>query len=303
MNWFRRATFFQRSDVPLERDASGRFLPWLVAFMVYLAALSLVSVMVAHKITARWDQGLSGRLTVQVPPPDPVISRADMEAYVSAVYESLIDTPGIAHAEVLPDEQIKALLEPWLGAEVIDDSLPLPALIAVSTESGTPLDLGALAVRLERIAPGATIDDHQQWLGNVLDLAETIETIAAMVVFAVSFCAVITVIFVTRTGLAIHRQVIDLLHLIGAQDSYIARQFQGHALRLGFVGGALGVVLALFTVVLIGYLLERTQSGLLPSLSLGWGECLILLLLPIATGLIAMVTARLTVLLNLTRIA
>lgn len=293
----------QRSDVPLERDASGRFLPWLIAFMVYLAALSLASVMAAHKITARWDQGLSARLTVQVPPPDPVIGREDMADYVAEVHAALLETPGIADAEVLPEERIEALLRPWLGDGVLDGNLPLPALIAVETERGTPLDLGALAVRLERVAPGAVIDDHQQWLGNVLDLAETIETVAAMVVFAVSFCAVITVIFVTRTGLAIHRQVIELLHLIGAQDSYIARQFQGHALRLGLVGGAMGLVLALFTVILIGYLLERTQSGLLPSLTLSVGQFLVLLSLPVATGSVAMITARLTVLLNLTRVA
>lgn len=293
----------QRSDVPLERDASGRFLPWLIAFMVYLAALSLASVMAAHKITARWDQGLSARLTVQVPPPDPVIGREDMADYVAEAHAALLETPGIADAEVLPEERIEALLRPWLGDGVLDGNLPLPALIAVETERGTPLDLGALAVRLERAAPGAVIDDHQQWLGNVLDLAETIETVAAMVVFAVSFCAVITVIFVTRTGLAIHRQVIELLHLIGAQDSYIARQFQGHALRLGLVGGAMGLVLALFTVILIGYLLERTQSGLLPSLTLSVGQFLVLLSLPVATGSVAMITARLTVLLNLTRVA
>ena len=293
----------QRSDVPLERDASGRFLPWLIAFMVYLAALSLASVMAAHKITARWDQGLSARLTVQVPPPDPAVGREDMAGHVAEVQASLLATPGIADAEVLPEERIEALLRPWLGDGVLDDNLPLPALIAVETDRGTPLDLGALAVRLERVAPGATIDDHQQWLGNVLDLAETIETVAAMVVLAVSFCAVITVIFVTRTGLAIHRQVIELLHLIGAQDSYIARQFQGHALRLGLVGGAMGLVLALFTVILIGYLLERTQSGLLPSLTLSAGQVLVLLSLPVATGAVAMITARLTVLLNLTRAA
>lgn len=293
----------QRSDVPLERDASGRFLPWLIAFMVYLAALSLASVMAAHKITARWDQGLSARLTVQVPPPDPVTGRKDMADHVAEVQASLLGTPGIAAAEILPEERIEALLRPWLGDGVLDDNLPLPALIAVETDRGTPLDLGALTVRLERVAPGATIDDHQQWLGNVLDLAETIETVAAMVVLAVSFCAVITVIFVTRTGLAIHRQVIELLHLIGAQDSYIARQFQGHALRLGLVGGAMGLVLALFTVILIGYLLERTQSGLLPSLTLSAGQVLVLLSLPVATGAVAMITARLTVLLNLTRAA
>ena len=95
--------------------------------------------------------------------------------------------------------------------------------------------------------------------------------------------------------------MIDLLHLLGAQDSYVARQFEAHALRLGLQGGLLGVFLAVVTVALVGHLLARSESGLLPDLSLDPMEWVMLLLLPVGTSAIAMITARLTVLLSLAR--
>ena len=297
--------FMKMKDLPLERDGSTRFLPWLVGFMVYLAALALTAGIAMQKLVLRWDQGLAGRLTVQLPPPDsasPGAEGREVEARLAEVITLLQNTPGVTDAEALDRDEIAELLEPWLGDGVHDQDLPLPTLISVTLDPEAAPDLGALSARLTRVVPGAVIDDHQRWLGNLLDFAHTIETLAILIVIAVGGTAVITVVFVTRAGLSIHRRVIDLLHLIGAQDSYIARQFQGHALRLGLQGGSIGLVLALATILLIGHLVERSQAALLPDLSLSLAEWLLLALLPLATALVAMVTARITVLRNLSRL-
>jgi len=289
----------RHSDLPLARDDSGRFLPWLIAFMVYLAALAATSAIAMQKVAARWDQGLAGRFTVQVPPPE---SGAETVADIKAVLELLANTPGVASAEVLDESEVGALLEPWLGAGVMEQNLPLPRLIAVVVAGDSPPDPAALSARLSRIAPGTVVDDHQRWLGNLLAFARTIELVSILVVIAVGAIAVVSVVFVTRTGLSIHRQVIDLLHLIGAHDTYIARQFQLHALDLGLRGGLIGLGLAMFTVLLLGFLMGRSDSSLLPDLSLSFSEWLVLLLLPLATALIAMVTAWFTVLRTLSRL-
>ena len=292
----------RHTALPLGRDSSGRFLPWLVAFMVYLATLATTGAIGMQKIVARWDQGLAGRITVQVPPPEE--GPAGDTAYQAAkkILPILEATPGVRRAKLLEEEDIARLLEPWLGEGVLEQNLPVPALITVTVDSDAPPDLAALTVRLSRVVPGVIVDDHQRWLGNLLDLARTIESIAAIVVVAVGLSAVISVVFVTRTGLAIHLQVINLLHLIGAQDSYIARQFETHALLMGLRGGVIGLVLAVLTVLLFGYLIGRSESGLLPDLSLSFVEWLILAALPVATALVAMLTARLTVLHDLSRL-
>jgi cell division transport system permease protein len=299
--------FFRRGDLPLDRDPTGRFLPWLVALMVYLAALALVCAMVMSKMVERWDTGLSGSITVQVPPKQdapggpagagaPARASLDADASLDAVIEILLATPGVISAEVLEPDEIVRLLEPWLGAGASYGDLPLPELIAVGIDPSAAPDFEKLSQRLARAAPGTILDDHQSWLGQLLDLARAIEMVAALVVILVGASAVTMVVFATRMGLAIHGRVIELLHLIGAQDSYVAREFEMHSLKLALRGGVFGLALAVITVVLVERLFERMEAALLPDLTLLPGEWALLALLPLVVAGIAMLTARLTVL-------
>lgn len=289
------------ADVPLAHDASERFLPWLIAFMVYLAGLALACAIVVHQLVARWDTGLSGQLTVEVPLTDPEASARERQVEVERVLAVLNGTPGVTGAMHYQPEEIAELLEPWLGSGIADQSLPLPAMIAVTIDPAQPPDLAALGQALQRAVPGTLLDDHQRWLSNLLDLARSIQLIAAVVVVLVGAAAVLAVAFVARAGLAMHGPAIELLHLMGARDAYIARQFQRHALRLGLRGGVIGTGLALATILPVGYLIERSQDGMLPSLSWSLPEWGALALLPMATALVTMVTARLTVLGTLAR--
>lgn len=289
------------TDVPLARDASQRFLPWLVAFMVYLAVLAFLGALAVHKGIQRWDSGLAGHLTVEIPPPEDETGEADRETRIEQVVRLLQGTEGVTSAAQLAPSEIAKLLEPWLGTSALDEELPLPALVAVTIDAAAPPDLALLAGRLEDAAPGALVDDHQRWLGRLLDLARSVQIIAAVIVLLVATCAILAIVFVTRTGLSIHRQVIELLHLIGAHDAYIARQFQRHALKLGFRGGIIGLALALVTVLPVAGLLARAESAVLPEVSLSPVEWGILISMPLMAALVAMVTARLTVLGTLSR--
>ncbi len=301
---------FRHGDLPLDRDPTGRFLPWLVALMVYLAALALVCAMAMNKMVERWDTGLSGSITVQIPPKQdgPVEAGApaqaspdadaslDADTALDAVIEILLTTPGVISAEVLEPDEIARLLKPWLGTGASYGDLPLPKLIAVGIDPLAAPNFEKLSQRLARAAPGTILDDHQSWLGQLLDLARSIELVAALVVILVGASAVTMVIFATRMGLAIHGRVIELLHLIGAQDSYVAREFEMHSLKLALRGGVFGLALAVITVVLVERLFERMEAALLPDLTLLPGEWALLALLPLVVAGIAMLTARLTVL-------
>lgn len=287
------------TDVPLARDASERFLPWLIAFMVYLATLALVAALVLHKAVESWDSGFAGEITVELPPP--VESSESQEDRVDRAVELLRATPGIASAAPLRPEEVRDLLEPWLGSGAADENLPLPVLVAVSLDVADPPDLAALGERLAEAVPGAAIDDHRQWLVKVLDLARFVELVAAGVVLLVTAAAALAVVFATRTGLSVHRQAIELLHLIGARDAYIARQFQGHALRLGLRGGVIGTALAAATIVPIGYMARQVDSALLPSIAVAPVEWAAFGALPLIAALVVMVTARATVLASLAR--
>ncbi len=294
--------FLRRRDLPLGRDPSGRFLPWLIAVMVYLAALALVGAMAMSKIATRWDSGLTESLTVQIPPPEAGAPARRAEEDIDRVIEQLLAAAGVTRAEVLEPDEIAALLEPWLGAEAAYRDLPMPSLIAVTIDSEVDLDLERLAAAIAEAVPGALLDDHKGWLGGLIDLARAVEMIAVLIVLLVGAAAISMMIFTTRMGLSIHAQVIELLHLIGAQDSYIAREFQVHALALALRGGLLGLGLALATLLLLGNLVNAQDSALWPDFTLSATEWAALAFLPVGLAVIAMVTARLTVLRTLGRL-
>jgi cell division transport system permease protein len=292
--------FRGKSGLPLARDTSARYLPWLLAFMVYLAALALAAAMMMQQLAERWERDLTGQLTIQLLPASDLQAGSEDERR-AAVLAVLRSTPEVATFEILDREAGLRLLEPWLGRSAAIAELPLPELIAVTLAPGQGGIPPGLAQRLEHAAPGTLVDDHQARLGGLLELVRTVEAVAYLVVVLVVLVTVLVTVFVARTGLAIHHRVIELLHLIGAQDSYIARQFQSHALWLGILGGLPGLALAAGTLHLLGRALAAQPATLLPSLQFAPGHWLVLGLVPLVCALIAMLTARWTVLRLLAR--
>lgn len=279
--------------VPLRRDPSSRFLPWITAFMVYLAVLSLAGILLIEGAASRWERGGLDHLTVQyVPPPDAAIGVDAAVAELLALIESM---PGVAAARPLAETELLALLEPWLGDGSTVANLPLPRLIDVEPAAGETLDLDALAAAVAEAVPGARLDDPRDWLTELASLSRSMQAVAAAIVLLVIGAAIATVVVTTQMGLAVHRDVIEVLHLIGARDSYVASQFGRHALTLGLRGAALGFGLAVATLFGLANAAATIDAPLLPAFALeawGWGT---LGALPIAMALVVMATARLTV--------
>lgn len=287
--------FGRRSDLPLAGDATSRFLPWLVALMTFLSAIAMAGVFVLTALTARWDHDVVGTLTVQVEPAGGDRSEIVTDERVARAVEVMRRTQGITGARALDKQQTLALLEPWLGsAEVVKD-LPLPRLIDVSVDSQADLDLVRLADELAKAVPGASLDDHRVWLSRLVDLSQTVSWMAAGIVVLIGFVTTATVIYATRTGMAVHHGVIEVLHLMGAHDDYIARQFADRAFTLAFAGGLIGLAMAVPALSAIGWAASRLEGGFLPQLNLPLMGWISIAMLPLGAALLAMMTARLTV--------
>ena len=282
--------------MPFDPEHGGQGLPWLIAFMVWLAAMAMASVMALSAMSGDWRQGLTGTLTVQIVPKGD--EPADvMDARVAAALALLRRTPGIASADPIPHSRVLELLEPWLGRDAMAGTigLPLPRLIDSQLIPGAAVDTGALGAALSAAVPGAALDDHGLWLERLIALANAVEGIAFAVLALIAIVAVATIIFATRAGLAIHHQVIELLHLIGARDGYISAQFQWQAFWLSIKGGIAGLALAAATLAALGYLMGQIEAGLLPPLSLTLWQWVSLSSVAICATAISVLTARLTV--------
>ena len=287
------------SDVPLSDDPASRYLPWTVGLLVFLATLAFAAGMFLSSAGDTWRQSLSGTLTIQIPAALSANTSAaaaeEHRAQVSAAAELLRATPGIVSARRIPDAEIAAMLEPWLGKQVLGLDLPMPELIDAVVASDAGIDLSALSTRLAEVAPGALVDDHAVWLRRLTDFAGVAETVSFAVMIVILISAVATVIFTTRTGLAIHSDVVEVLHLVGAQDSYVARQFQVHTLRLATIGAVAGFAFGAGVVFLAQTYGGRLSGGLLSDLALGPLQWALLFVLPVVAILLVVVTVGITV--------
>ena len=284
-----------RADLPFDRDQSTRFLPWIVALMVFLGALMFAGAMVVSDTIDSWDSTLTGRMTVQVP------KDSATDAATGTLVTLLSATPGVTAVRPVPANEARALLVPWLGEEVLDSGLPIPALIDVELAAGARLDASLLTARLSQSVPGTTVDDHRVWLSALINLGRAIEILAFIILGLIASSAIVAVIFTTRSGLAVHAAIIELLHQMGAHDTYIAGQFQIQAMKLSLRGGIAGTAAAAIVLLAFAWVGRGIDAAFLPPVTLTIAEWITLLIVPAGAVAIAMFTARVTVMRALTR--
>ncbi len=274
-----------------DREGAGRFMAWVVGVLVLLGALAIAGALSLNGAIQSWNTDLAGSMTIEIPD-----TGGDIEQQVADVVEVLRTTAGVVAVRAVPREEVVRLLEPWLGRGNVDATLPLPRLVDVRLDTERPADLGYVEQRLSDIAPDILVDNHKLWLSRLAKLARALQAATLGVVGLIVLIVVLVVIFGARTALATHREVIEVLYLIGAQDVYIAGHFQRHALRMTLLGGLLGLALAAAAIVALDRLATGLEGPLMGELALRWWHWLILVLLPLGAAAIAALTARWTVL-------
>lgn len=270
------------------RTEDSRFVPALIAVLVYLAAITLATLLLVSDLGSRWRDDATSRMSVQLAPGDEA-GRAGQLEEALAVIRAL---PQTARVEVLDSSLLAARLLPWLGGAPLPPALALPPVLEVQLKPGAGAGdaVAQAGERLQQILPGAQITLGDAMLEPALLLMRTIEALTALVlcVLAATLCA--SVVFATRARLAACDEAVELLHLLGADDVAITNVVAHGALRTALIGGAAGLALAIATLVAFAHLAGAATSAEL-SLSLpGW---VVMALLPPAAAALAVLTGRL----------
>lgn len=276
----------------LPRESGAVSLDLVILVMAFLAALALGGVLVTERAVQTWESGLTGRLTVQILPEGDTV--ADKE--VAAAVNVLTSTPGIAYARPLSEADNLKLIEPWLGSDAVVSTLPFPRLIDVAVQPGASPDVAALAARLKQASPHAVMDDHGRWIERLRAAAGTVVLSALAVLALIAIGTASTVAFATRAGLAAHREIVQLLHLMGAQDKFIASAFEVHYALSAFAASLLGAVVAGLVFYAASLLGRIGLIAFLPPLGVPLSDLVWLLAVPAGAALIAWATARISVL-------
>jgi cell division transport system permease protein len=283
------------SIVPAD-SISGRALLAVVAIMTFLAALTLGAVVLVRSAAGDWQSAVAREVTIQLRPTD----QRDIEADLRQAAALASQTTGIASVRVYSKEESAGLLEPWLGSAAALGDLPVPRLIVVRVAPGETPDLAALRSQLAAI-PGATLDDHRSYIDRMRAMARSAVTIGLFVLGLVIAAAMMSVMFATRGAMGANRQIIEVLHVVGAKHDFIAAEFQRHFLLVGLKGGAIGGCLAMLLFAIIGLLADWLVGGpadtaaLFGSLSLGAAGYGAIIGLVVLIAAVTAGTSRLTV--------
>ncbi|MDA1098938.1 MAG: cell division protein [Proteobacteria bacterium] len=292
-----------RPDLIPDSEGAGRFLPWVVAVMVFFAALAGAAGLALHQATGAWRNDLANTITVEIPPlkGNPAGHAEPNLARVAVVTKALRATAGVAEARPLEPAEIAKLLQPWLGGGGLIGDLPLPYLIDVRLSRSQPADLTMLAKQLARIGPDIRIDDHQLWLGKLIRLSQSLQWMMLACLAMICFATCAVVIFGTRAAFAAHLEVVSLLHVMGARDGYIARLFLWRAMAMGLKGGFIGLAVTAAALFALSRLAADLDGPLLGNFALTPLALMSLAVLPFLAATLTAFTARRTVLRELTR--
>jgi cell division transport system permease protein len=294
------------SAIVPERSVAGRTLMLLIAIMTFLSGVTLGSVVLVQKSAIAWSADVGRELTIQIRPVEGEVMDSNLRIAVGLAEA----TPGVASARALTLEESEKLLEPWLGAGLDLSAIEIPRLVVVQLGDPAEADVDKLSRDLLAVK-GASLDTHAAWRQQLNTMAGTIVVSGLLVLALIVLATVLAIIFATRGTMSSNREIVDVLHFIGASNAFIAGEFQGRFLAIGLRGGILGgassVIFFIIVSIAVGNVLSSEASAqinvLFGRFSLGLDGIIgIAAVVPVIAALTA-ITSRLTVRRFLTQIS
>ncbi len=254
------------------------------AAMAFLAVFALALSLATGRLADRWSAELARSATVRITAP-----KGQLTAQTAAAMNVLRTTPGVAHARVFSLDEQKKLLAPWFGPDLPVQSLPLPQLIEV-VEASPGYDAEGLRLRLRAEAPGAVLDDHTRWRRPLVRAAGRLRSLGLMSIVLIGLTTAAMITLAAKAALAANAQVIGVLRLVGALDSYIARAFVRRFTLRAFSGAAIGTATGMIAIAFLPS--AQAAGGFLTGLGFHGAQWLWPLVIPPLAGAVAFWATR-----------
>ncbi len=242
-------------------SVTGRSLTLVITIMCFLASLTAGAVYMMNQSASDWLRGMASEVTVLVETKDG--TGADAEKLLAEVKGFLSRQPGVARARALTTGEMQQLLEPWIGQSASLSALPVPRLVAVELERGAPSDLDGLrkALTANFQDAGVTIDDHRRWQAQIRTITRSFALGGFAILLLVGAATTAIIVSATKSAMASNRDIVEVLHFVGATDRFIAREFERHFLRLGVRAGIVGALWAVLVFLAMPTVMELLGGG------------------------------------------
>lgn len=288
---------FRRTRLMPQRRVAGP-VSWVIAIMIALTVIAAAGGLSLDKLAHRASAELSGAVTIQVIEAD--ASTRSRQAQHAA--RLLVGDPAVESLRIVPRAELEALLEPWLGSVDANEAVPIPALIDVQLRrEADQAEVTRLQALVEKQVPTARVDAQSSWLKPVYSALSALRFLALGLVALLALTSIAAVWLAARNAFTGHRELVETMHLLGSTDEQIAGIFQRNVGIDAAVGGVVGLALGLAAVWLIGAQFAALDSGMISGGGFGLREWIILALIPVGGLILAVLTARITVLRALRR--
>ncbi|MBQ8436414.1 MAG: hypothetical protein IJX20_02055, partial [Alphaproteobacteria bacterium] len=218
----------RKHELPLEADNSGVFLRVMISIAVFIFAITLAGVLSINAMLQNWNRSILGSFTVQIMPindSNPAKVLTETIKNQNMAIEFLQQHNAIEKVTPLSDEQLEQLIQPWLGDGIDVAKLPLPRILDVKISAGAEIDYNKLSEDLAALTPYASLDNHKLWLNKLIHFADGLKMLALTILALVILVNSGAIFYSTQSSLGLHRNIIEILHLMGAKDTYIAQQY------------------------------------------------------------------------------
>jgi cell division transport system permease protein len=236
---------------------AGNALTVVIAIMSFLACLTAGAVYMVNQSAQAWVNDIASEITVELDP----VNTADIEKKMTLVSLFLAKQAGISRVKPLTAEDSAKLLEPWLGHSDALSALPIPRLIAVEIDRSNPPDIKTISEALSQNFEGITLDDHRRWQAEIRTLTRSAALGGLAVLALVAAATVAVIVSATRSAMASNREIIEVLHYVGANERFISHEFERHFLGLGVRAGLVGAVAASIMFLLLPVVTHMLGGG------------------------------------------
>lgn len=288
------------SQIVPPASVAGRALTLVIAIMTFLACLTAGSVYMVYQSASAWVDDIASEVTVELNP----INAADIEKKITLVALFMAKQPGITRVKPLSADDSAKLLEPWLGSTAALSALPIPRLIAVELDRSNPPDIDTIKNSLSQNFEGVTLDDHRRWQSEIKLITRSAALGGIAVLGLVAAATIAVIVSATRSAMTTNREIIEVLHFVGANERFISSEFERHFLGLGVRAGFAGLVAAAITFLALPLLLHLLGGGavteaearrLLGNGELDLGGYFLLVIIVAIVAALCMITSRLGV--------
>ena len=289
-----------KADIPFEQDRHLGLIGAIIALLVMIGVFACGGLLALNQVAEKWKGGLAETVSIDLPPLLSPQQNEDSRAI--RILTLALNEQGVTDATILNRGRMRELVKPWLGDSIEIERLPLPVIIQLKIDRDNPPDFESFSRRLHQAVPGTKLNSFSEWRESLLGSVNTLMTTGIIILIAVASGIVSMILFLGVTSMMVYRQSIELLHLMGATDHYIAKQFNMLVAKISMIGASIGFGIASLLILIAGHVGLGEAYRLHEWVILPFTHWAFLLMIPIATFLLALITVHFTVLYQLKKL-